>query len=151
MVCSPPVKAVLHDARQRCHSSCHELHEGAQQCLHHTCKMHLHKQASMHASRQASICVLQARQLTIAGDQDLIFHPSGSIVQCLHMFTGQQLGVLKGHLDTVTCCCYNSYRHELYSGSNDCNIIVWSAPTADVQEEEQPSLLKSHDQDAWSD
>lgn len=109
----------------------------------------------MHACRrptetspQTYYGLLQARQLAMAHDQDVIFHPSGGIIQCLHMFTGQQLGTLRGHLDSVNCCCYNSYQQELYSGGNDCNIIVWAAPTSEVEEE---GPTGNQDLDAWSD
>ena len=91
---------------------------------------------------------LQARQLAVAGDPDVIFHPSGGIIQCLHRLTGQNLGTLRGHLDTVNCCCYNSYQQELYSGGNDCNIIVWAAP---APLEAIEGLDNKDDQDAWSD
>ncbi len=93
-------------------------------------------------------CAFQARQLAVAGDENLIFHPSGGIIQCLHRLTGQSLGTLRGHLDTVNCCCYNSYHQELYSGGNDCNIIVWAAPTGSDTNEGPDN---KDDQDAWSD
>ena len=91
---------------------------------------------------------MQARQLAVASDQDIVFHPSGGIVQCLHRLTGQNLGTLRGHLDTVNCCCYNSYQQELYSGGNDCNIIVWAAAASQDNDE---GLNNKEDQDAWSD
>lgn len=91
---------------------------------------------------------MKARQLAVAGDENVIFHPSGGIIQCLHRLTGQSIGTLRGHLDTVNCCCYNSYQQELYSGSNDCNIIVWAAP-APADATESPD--NEEDQDAWSD
>ena len=91
---------------------------------------------------------LQARQLAVASDQDVIFHPSGGIIQCLHRLTGQNLGTFRGHLDTVNCCCYNSYQQELYSGGNDGNIIVWAA-AAPLEAVE--GLDSKDDQDAWSD
>lgn len=50
-------------------------------------------------------------------------------IQCLadtvHTFLGQQLDNVTMHLDSVDGRCYNSYQQELYSGSNDCNIVVW--------------------------
>ena len=86
--------------------------------------------------------------MAVAGDQNIVYHPSGSIIQCLHRLTGQSLGTLRGHLDSVNCCCYNSYQQELYSGGNDCNIIVW-APPAPVAEAEETT--GKNDEDAWSD
>lgn len=96
----------------------------------------------------AQMCCVQARQLAVAGDYDIVFHPSGGIIQCLHRLTGQPIGTLRGHLDTVNCCCYNSYQQELYSGGNDCNIVVWAAPAAPDKIEGPDS---KDDQDAWSD
>ena len=41
---------------------------------------------------------------------------------------------------------------ELYSGSDDCNIIVWTPPQPELPEEAEAELLAPHaDADAWSD
>lgn len=39
---------------------------------------------------------------------------------------------------------------ELYSGSDDCNIIVWTPPQPEVYEEAE-QLAAHVDADAWSD
>jgi DNA excision repair protein ERCC-8 len=87
--------------------------------------------------------------MAVAADADMVFHPSGSVIQCLGLQSGIEHSLLKGHLDTVNCCCFNSSTHELYSGSNDCNIITWGPP----EDQRLPELAEGpeRDTDAWSD
>ena len=77
------------------------------------------------------VSTLQARQLAIASDANVLFHPSGSIVQGFNLLTGQQVLVLKGHMDAVNACCFNEAQQELYTGSNDQQICIWSYPVHD--------------------
>lgn len=85
--------------------------------------------------------VLQPRQMATAEDHDLLYHPSGSIIQVLQIGTGDSIGVLRGHMDTVHACVFNPALQEVYSGGNDCQILAWSAPDHDT----------AADHDAWSD
>ncbi len=50
---------------------------------------------------------LKARQLATSDDHGLLFHPSGSVVQCFGLLDGKQRGVLRGHFDTVNAVAYN--------------------------------------------
>ena len=55
---------------------------------------------------------------------------------------GTLQSILKGHMDTINACCFNEASRELYTGSNDCQIITW-----------QTSLGQSatvQDEDCWS-
>ena len=49
----------------------------------------------------------QARQVAVSSDSRLLFHPSGSVVQMFRLEDGAPLRVLRGHMETVNCCCYN--------------------------------------------
>ena len=88
--------------------------------------------------------------MAAAADADMVFHPSGSVIQCLGLHSGKEHSLLKGHLDTVNCCSFNSSLQELYSGSNDCNIITWAPPEDDTLPEQ---LMEGSDKDVdtWSD
>ena len=83
---------------------------------------------------------VQARQIAIALDGGLLFHPSGSIVQAFNLVTGGSRFALKGHMDTINACAYNNTMQELYTGSNDCQIAVWGP--------QQEAGAK--DEDTWS-
>ena len=71
----------------------------------------------------------------------MLYHPSGSIIQMLQIGTGEKIGTLRGHMDTVHACVFNPVLQELYSGGNDCQVLAWTAPAQDGQV----------DQDTWSD
>lgn len=84
----------------------------------------------------------QPRQLAIDGETALLFHPSGSAIQALDLYTGKQEFILRGHLESVNACAYNSVFQELYTAGNDHQIIVWAAP----------SICESNDGgDSWSE
>ncbi|GMH38513.1 hypothetical protein BSKO_06397 [Bryopsis sp. KO-2023] len=86
---------------------------------------------------------MKARQLAVSSDSELIFHPSGSVVQVFDLSTGETFDNLRGHMDTINCCLFNPSMHELYSGSNDGNILVWGIPHSACDD--------VMDQDNWSD
>ncbi|EDV22261.1 DNA excision repair protein ERCC-8 [Trichoplax sp. H2] len=64
--------------------------------------------------------------LSSGGLSDYVFVPSEGNIATYEIQTGRQLSTLRGHYNNVSCCCYNPYRQELYSGGNDSNILVWS-------------------------
>ena len=84
---------------------------------------------------------MQGRQLAIAQDARLLFHPSGSIIQAFDLLTGQQRFSLKGHLDAINACAFNEATQELYTGSNDRQIGVWSSVGTESADREE---------DTWS-
>lgn len=49
----------------------------------------------------------KARQLATSGDHSVLFHPSGSVVQCFDLLDGGALGLLRGHFDSVNAVAYN--------------------------------------------
>ncbi|CAK0762328.1 hypothetical protein CVIRNUC_002946 [Coccomyxa viridis] len=70
----------------------------------------------------------KGRQVAVSNDAPLVFHPSGSVIQAFHLHEGSLQKLLRGHIDTVNACCYNPVAQELLTGSNDCQIMVWSPP-----------------------
>ncbi len=130
-------------------------------------------------SHMLSVAVVtQARQLAMTDDGHLLFHPSGSVIQTFRVEDGKPFKVLRGHMETVNSCAWNpdmqvrsptavtgtiewpldctnltlAAAQELYSGADDCTIVVWASPqlqdaALDVREpDSQPA-----DADAWSD
>lgn len=66
--------------------------------------------------------------------------------QVFDLSTGQLLDTLRAHMDTINCCIFNPSMHELYSGSNDGNILVWRAALDD-----KGCNMDIDDDDDWSD
>lgn len=71
---------------------------------------------------------MQARQIALASKANLLFHPSGSIMQAYDVTSGQQKYILRGHMDAVNACCFNKVTQDLYTGANDHQICVWTFP-----------------------
>ena len=88
-----------------------------------------------------SVMIVQPRQMATAQESNVLYHPSGSVIQMLQIGNGDELGILRGHMDTVHACAFNPVAHELYTGGSDCQLLAWSAPDADVP----------IDKDNWSD
>lgn len=87
---------------------------------------------------------------------DFVYVPSEGNVLVYEVHTGTKLGTLLGHYNTVNCCCYNPFYHELYSGASDRNILVWSADgdqklAYDEQKSSEPGAFKHLGRgDNWS-
>lgn len=50
----------------------------------------------------------------------------GEKVKCFDIRLGHLIKELNGHFRQVNCCHYNPSTQEVYSGSNDRNILVWT-------------------------
>jgi DNA excision repair protein ERCC-8 len=59
-------------------------------------------------------------------DPNSVFVPSGNNLLMYDIFNGEMKQTFKGHFDSVNCSFYNSMQHEIYTGSKDRNILVWS-------------------------
>ena len=59
---------------------------------------------------------------------DLLFHPNDATIGCYNTTTGKLVRTLKAHMDVVNCCVFHPHRQELYTGSNDQQILVWAPP-----------------------
>ena len=64
-----------------------------------------------------------------------------ALLQVLQTSTGETLGTLRGHMDSVHACIFNPLSQELYTGGNDCQVLAWSPRQHDDRQ----------DQDNWSD
>lgn len=92
----------------------------------------------------------RARQLAITEDGSTVFYPSGSAVQVYDVSTGRILTTLKGgHFEGIYACVWNPLSEELYTGSTDMHIVVWSPNTKSGQCGESDG--DESDGDAWSD
>ncbi|XP_024539928.1 DNA excision repair protein ERCC-8 [Selaginella moellendorffii] len=92
-------------------------------------------------------------ELEVSGDKPLVFVPCLTSIQVYDMLSGRLLSTLKGHYELVKCCAYHSQSQELYSGSNDRRILVWS-PEQSVSEDEALGTIAAQvqaDEDNWSD
>jgi DNA excision repair protein ERCC-8 len=88
------------------------------------------------------------RQIAVSDDGYALFHPSGSAVQAFDVQRGSTFATLAGgHFEAVNCTAWNGVHEELYTGSNDHNIVVWAPKEAGMVD---PGG-KEDDQDAWSD
>ncbi|KAJ7569020.1 hypothetical protein O6H91_01G057600 [Diphasiastrum complanatum] len=89
-------------------------------------------------------------QLSFSPDGSLLFVPSDTIIQAYDVWTGNLHATLKGHYDLVNCCSFHPLDQELYSGSNDRQILVW-APPGGTSEDLDPQTQVQADEDNWSD
>ncbi|KAG7667760.1 putative WD repeat-containing protein ATCSA-1 [Nannochloris sp. 'desiccata'] len=88
------------------------------------------------------------RQIAVSDDGNAVFHPSGSAVQVFDVHSGSTLSTLTGgHFEAVNCCAWNGVHEELYTGSNDHNIVVWAPKESGAVDPGGGD----DDQDAWSD
>ncbi|BBM97539.1 DNA excision repair protein ERCC-8 [Marchantia polymorpha subsp. ruderalis] len=104
----------------------------------------------------------KATQLAVSPDSSLLFVPTSTVIRVYNLWTGRVLKTLRGHYDTVNCCEFHPYAQEMYSGSNDRKILLWSPPPpVEVDEDEkegkdggasEKGAFKARpDEDAWSD
>ncbi|KAL3684556.1 hypothetical protein R1sor_002578 [Riccia sorocarpa] len=70
----------------------------------------------------------RATQLGLSPDSSLLFIPTSTAIKVYNLWTGLLLKTLGGHYDDVNCCELHPYEQEMYSGSSDRKILVWSPP-----------------------
>ena len=66
-------------------------------------------------------------------DPNFVFVPSGNNLLMYDIFKGEMKQAFKGHFDSVNCSLYNSVQHEIYTGSKDRNILVWSTEPSSIK------------------
>ncbi|WOK96561.1 hypothetical protein Cni_G05268 [Canna indica] len=96
----------------------------------------------------------KAIQLSLNQDSSLVFVPSMSNVKVYDVWYGLTCQIFHGHYELVNCCYFNMQDQELYTGSNDRQILVWSPPNStitDMDEENRKRLNLTADEDNWSD
>lgn len=57
----------------------------------------------------------------------LVYVPSDGNIFVYETETGVKVSTLSGHYNCVNCCVYHPHFHELYSGGNDRNVLIWTA------------------------
>ncbi|KAM0823635.1 hypothetical protein ACQ4PT_070745 [Festuca glaucescens] len=93
-------------------------------------------------------------QLAVTDDSSLVFVPCMGSIKAYNMWSGTTFQTFRGHYDHVNCCYYNSQDQELYTGSNDRQILVWSPATPALTEMEDDDKRQegfAADEDNWSD
>ncbi|XP_048565213.1 WD repeat-containing protein ATCSA-1-like isoform X4 [Triticum urartu] len=93
-------------------------------------------------------------QLAVTDDPSLVFIPCMSSIKAYNTWSGTTFQTFRGHYDHVNCCYYNSQDQELYTGSNDRQILVWSPSTPALTEMEDDDKRQegfAADEDNWSD
>eukprot|EP00040_Diaphanoeca_grandis_P009853 m.50431 g.50431 ORF g.50431 m.50431 type:complete len:384 (-) comp21297_c1_seq1:52-1203(-) len=72
------------------------------------------------SSKNITFCVSR-------GSRDrLIFHPHNSDIAVYNLSTGVLRNMLKGHYREVHSCIFHPTREEVYSGSSDAEVLVWT-------------------------
>ncbi|CAL9185585.1 unnamed protein product [Musa hybrid cultivar] len=92
--------------------------------------------------------------LALNQDSSLVFVPCMATVKACDVWSGLTLQTFRGHYELVNCCYFNLQGQELYTGSNDRQILVWSPPSAiinDLEEDNRKEGKFSADKDNWSD
>ncbi|KAK3091401.1 hypothetical protein FSP39_019634 [Pinctada imbricata] len=81
---------------------------------------------------------------------NFVFVPEASNIKVFDMHNGNRLSILRGHYTQVNCCKLHRDYQELYSGGNDCNILIWTPETdkayddhIKAQKREQPASGRS--------
>ncbi|KAF9600686.1 hypothetical protein IFM89_011357 [Coptis chinensis] len=93
-------------------------------------------------------------QLAVTQGSSLVFVPCMSAVKAFDVWSGRTFLTFRGHYENVNCCWFSSQDQELYTGSNDRQILVWSPSRsvhAEVDERGGEALMSTSDQDNWSD
>lgn len=92
-------------------------------------------------------------QLAFPEDSSLVFVPCMTTIKAYDLWSGLTSQILRGHYESVNCCCFSSQDQELYSGSNDRQILVWSpsSPTSTLLDEDGKGGKILANCDSWSD
>ncbi|OVA09378.1 WD40 repeat [Macleaya cordata] len=93
-------------------------------------------------------------QLANTQDSSLVFVPCMTTIKAFDVWSGQTSKTLRGHYEYVNCCWFSSLDQELYTGSNDRQILVWSPPKSVLHETDERGnneQVSASDQDCWSD
>ncbi|KAK3166021.1 hypothetical protein QOZ80_1AG0040540 [Eleusine coracana subsp. coracana] len=93
-------------------------------------------------------------QLDVTDDPSLVFVPCMASIKAYNLWSGMTFQTFRGHYELVNCCYYNTQYQELYTGSNDRQILVWSPstpPFTEMEDEDKQHGLSAVDEDNWSD
>uniref|UniRef100_A0A0D9YHM1 Anaphase-promoting complex subunit 4 WD40 domain-containing protein n=1 Tax=Oryza glumipatula TaxID=40148 RepID=A0A0D9YHM1_9ORYZ len=96
-------------------------------------------------------------QLAVTEDPSLVFIPCMASIKAYNLWSGMTFQTFRGHYEPVNCCYYSAQEQELYTGSNDMQILVWSPSTPAFTEmplQEDDGKRQTDfvvDDDNWSD
>uniref|UniRef100_A0A0D6R8M7 Anaphase-promoting complex subunit 4 WD40 domain-containing protein n=1 Tax=Araucaria cunninghamii TaxID=56994 RepID=A0A0D6R8M7_ARACU len=96
----------------------------------------------------------KATQLAVTPNSSLVFVPCLTSIKAYDVWSGRLCSTFHGHYDFINCCSFNSQDQELYTGSNDRQILIWSPPAEfSLEKDENPSrgAASLFDEDNWSD
>nr|CAD7256860.1 unnamed protein product [Timema shepardi]CAD7568549.1 unnamed protein product [Timema californicum] len=65
--------------------------------------------------------------VTINASPKIVYVPSEGSIFLYNVESGEKINTLLGHYNSVNCCVYHPFYHELYSGGNDRNVLIWTA------------------------
>jgi DNA excision repair protein ERCC-8 len=85
-------------------------------------------------------------QMAISSDGSVVYCPQANNILSFDIGSGRMFAKLSGHFDRVHCCVSHPLTQELYSGSADGQLMVWS-PTSMITEVPEDES----DRDRWSD
>ncbi|RUS14011.1 WD40-repeat-containing domain protein [Endogone sp. FLAS-F59071] len=78
-------------------------------------------------------------------DPPLVFHPSDDRqILVFDMLKGKLVKRLRGSFGRVTCVCWRTDREELYSATNEREIIVWSPVFKDADVDQTPLVCREY-------
>jgi len=91
-----------------------------------------------------------------AGLRSLVFCPSRDNIHVFDLYTGANVtpdgpSILKGHFQHVNFVSLHPWMHELYSGANDRNLIVWSSLSSQRETAYEEHLELKHRLQNFSD
>ncbi|KAL6844348.1 hypothetical protein ACP4OV_026021 [Aristida adscensionis] len=97
-------------------------------------------------------------QVAVTEDPSLVFVPCMASIKAYNLWSGTTFQTFRGHYELVNCCYYNAQdqvrMQELYTGSNDRQILVWSPSTpafTEMEHDDKWPGLSAADEDNWSD
>uniref|UniRef100_A0A0E0N581 DNA excision repair protein ERCC-8 n=1 Tax=Oryza rufipogon TaxID=4529 RepID=A0A0E0N581_ORYRU len=96
-------------------------------------------------------------QLAVTEDPSLVFIPCMASIKAYNLWSGMTFQTFRGHYEPVNCCYCSAQEQELYTGSNDMQILVWSPSTPAFTEmplQEDDGKRQTDfvvDDDNWSD
>ncbi|XP_068661233.1 WD repeat-containing protein ATCSA-1-like [Aristolochia californica] len=93
-------------------------------------------------------------QLAVSDDSSVIYVPCMTAVKAFDLWSGRTSMTFRGHYESVNCCWFSPQDQELYTGSNDRQILVWSPSVSyseEVDDGNRTGRVLLSDQDHWSD
>eukprot|EP00268_Persea_americana_P059675 TRINITY_DN7356_c0_g1_i5.p1 TRINITY_DN7356_c0_g1~~TRINITY_DN7356_c0_g1_i5.p1 ORF type:complete len:323 (+),score=53.19 TRINITY_DN7356_c0_g1_i5:523-1491(+) len=94
----------------------------------------------------------KAIQLAVSDDSSLVFVPCITAVKVFDVWSGRTSQIFRGHYECVNCCWFNPHDQDLFTGSNDRQILIWSPSNSVVAEVEGDGDEGMNDDcDSWSD